>query len=73
MEQTSEEFFHDFRQEMLADDYRKEMTASDMAEAIQRHIDAIETVNYGLTGEITKIMAQPEEYFRIENGRIVRR
>jgi len=69
MEPTIQEL----RQEKLAADYRKEMTASDMAEAIQRHIDAIETVNYGLTGEITKIMAQPEEYFRIENGRIVRR
>jgi hypothetical protein len=69
MEPTIQEL----RQEMLADDYRKEMTASDMAEAIQRHIDAIEAVNYGLTGEITKIMAHPEEYFRIENGRIVKR
>ena len=69
MEPTIQEL----RQEKLASDYRKEMTASDMAEAIQRHIDAIETVNYGLTGEITKIMAQPEEYFRIENGRIVKR
>ena len=69
MEPTIQEL----RQEKLDADYRDEMTASDMAKKIQSHIDALEATNYVVTAELADVMDHPESYFRVVDGRIVRR
>ena len=63
----------ELRNEKIAADYRDEMTASDMAEKIQGHINSIEAVNYAITAELADVMDHPESYFRVVDGRIVKR
>ena len=59
--------------EQLAGDYRDEMTASDMAEKIQGHINSIKAANYAITAALADVMDHPESYFRVVDGRIVKR
>ncbi len=63
----------ELRDEKLAGDYRDEMTANDMAERIKSHIDALEATNYVVTAELADVMDHPESYFRVVDGRIVKR
>ena len=69
MEPTIQEL----RNEKIAADYRDEMTASDMAERIKSHIDALEATNYVVTAELADVMDHPESYFRVVDGRIVKK
>ena len=63
----------ELRNEKIVADYRDEMTASDMAEKIQGHINSIEAVNYASTAALADVMDHPESYFRVVDGRIVKR
>lgn len=63
----------ELRNEKLAADYRDEMTASDMTEKIQSHIDALEATNYASTAALADVMDHPESYFRVVDGRIVKK
>ena len=69
MEPTIQEL----RNEKIAADYRDEMTANDMAERIKSHIDALEATNYVVTAELADVMDHPESYFRVVDGRIVKK
>ena len=50
----------ELRDEKLAGDYRDEMTASEVA-------------NYAITAALADVMDHPESYFRVVDGRIVKR
>jgi len=63
----------ELRDEKLAGDYRDDMAANDMAERIKSHIDSIEAANYASTAALADVMDHPESYFRVVDGRIVKK
>ena len=69
MEPTIQEL----RNEKIAADYRDEMTANDMAERIKSHIDALEVLNKVMVTALADVEDHPESYFRVVDGRIVKR